>query len=135
MRRVIPATAVLCLSACAQSDDISRDAEPFGGIAESEVITAMGTEPFWSVKITGDKATFSNPENSQGEPFAVSRFAGNNGLGFSGELDGQSFTLTVTLGDCSDGMSDRTFPYTATLSWGGETVFGCAYTDIQSYTQ
>ncbi|KWV92394.1 COG3650 family protein [Erythrobacter sp. YT30] len=125
----------LCLSACGQTDGISRDTEPFGAIGENETITAVGTEPFWSIEITRDQAFFSSPEQMDGIAFEVSRFAGNNGLGFSGEMQGEKLNLTITPGQCSDGMSDRTFPYTATLLLGDDTLEGCAHTDIQAFEE
>ncbi|MEL7188331.1 MAG: hypothetical protein AAGK17_02165 [Pseudomonadota bacterium] len=119
------------LAACSQPDAISRDAEPFNGIDQSETIIVAGTEPFWSIKIVDDEAIYSAPENLDGTMFSVSRFAGNNGLGFSGELESEKLVLSVTPGDCNDGMSDEIYPYTATLVWGDETRFGCAETLVQ----
>jgi len=31
-------------------------------------------------------------------------------------------------------MSDRTFPFVATIALGGETLRGCGYTDSQPFT-
>jgi len=119
--------------------EISRDSAPFDGIDETALITAGGTEPFWSIAITpnenGYAAVYSTPELIDGVQFDASRFAGNNGLGFSGEVDGRTFNLALTPGDCSDGMSDRSFPYTATLLLGDVTLYGCAYTDIVPFSE
>ena len=41
--------------------------------------------------------------------------------------------MTVTPGACSDGMSDRTYPYTVTLKIGDDTREGCAWTDAQPF--
>ncbi|PKP63624.1 MAG: hypothetical protein CVT87_03330, partial [Alphaproteobacteria bacterium HGW-Alphaproteobacteria-9] len=70
----------------------------------------------------------------EGYDFAVERFAGNNGLGFSGTMEGAAVTITLTPGVCSDGMSDRTYPYVATIALGDETLRGCGYTDRQPFT-
>ncbi len=131
MRHLIIALLILTLGACGQTDSISRNAEPFSEISPNDTITAAGTEPFWSIKILGDQATYSAPEDLAGTEFSVRRFAGNNGLGFSGELKEQKLVLTVTPGNCSDGMSETTFPYTVTLVWGDETRHGCADIDVQ----
>ena len=45
------------------------------------------------------------------------------------------FDLMITPGECSDGMSDRTYPYTATLLVGDEQRQGCAWTDSQPYDE
>ena len=128
------AGASMIVTACAQGDQITNDTQPFAGIGEDETITLLGTEPFWDVEITGSRATYSSPENLDGTPFTVSRFAGNNGLGFTGELDGKAVTIAVTPGSCNDGMSDREFPYTATVEWGDTSLQGCGYTDAQPFT-
>ncbi|MEM6907413.1 MAG: hypothetical protein AAF494_01935 [Pseudomonadota bacterium] len=129
-----PLACLAMIAGCAQSDQISRDPEPYDGISASEKITLAGTEPFWSIRIDGEEATFSSPDQPDGTPFAVSRFAGNNGLGFSGELEGQSVQIALTPGECSDGMSDRVYPLTATIALGESTLYGCGYTDKQPFT-
>jgi uncharacterized membrane protein len=107
----------------------------FSDIAEAEVVHYVGTEPFWSGSAGGGMATYATPENPSGSEFQVERFAGNNGLGISGQLDGAGFDLTITPGECSDGMSDRSFPYTATLLIGRDQRLGCAWTDSQPYSE
>ena len=127
------------LIACAQeTDEISRDTKPFDGVAATASISLLGTEPFWSVDITpgGDAFTarYSTPENIDGLQFPVTRFAGNNGVGFSGELSGAPVQIAVTPGECSDGMSDRTYPYTTTIAMGDATLFGCGYTSDEPFS-
>lgn len=131
------------LAACsATPGEISRDSEPFSAIASEASITALGNEPFWNLTVEpiadGESAaftaTYSTPENIEGSVFPVTRFAGNNGLGLSGELDGQAVSLALTPGDCDDTMSDRNYPYTATLALGDVTLFGCAFTSDQPFT-
>lgn len=133
MRGFVIGLFAVTLAGCGQADNIARDAEPFAAIEAREIVTALGTEPFWNIEITGEDAVYSSPEKPGGEPFVAARFAGNNGLGFSGELDGKRLILTVTPGKCSDGMSEREFPFTATLAHGDETLTGCAYTDQQGF--
>ena len=134
LQMVTALSAPVLLAACGQDDDISTDAEPYDGISESEKLTLLGNEPFWNIAIDGETATYSSPENIDGTEFTVARFAGNNGLGFSGELDGASMQITVTPGMCSDGMSDRDYPFTVTISWGDRSLEGCAYTDQEPFT-
>lgn len=133
MRVVWAVSCVLALGACGPADGISRETEPFTGITDGEVITSLGTEPFWMIEISGDEAVYSSPDQLDGTSFAISRFAGNNGLGFSGDMDGTNINLTITPGECSDAMSDRVFPFTATLAIGDDTLMGCAYTDLQGF--
>jgi uncharacterized membrane protein len=134
--RAGPLGAALLLAACSpqSGDAITTDTAPFDGIAADEIITLAGTEPFWGMTIANDVATYTTPENTDGSVFEVSRFAGNNGLGFSGRLDGADVVIAVTPGECSDGMSDRTFPYTATVVLGEQRLAGCGHTDRQPFT-
>lgn len=138
-RNTTSALILLALAACAtEPGEITRDTKPFAGIDAEATITVLGTEPFWGVSIApkgeGFEARYSSPENLDGTAFGVTRFAGNNGLGFSGEMGGQGVQLALTPGDCSDQMSDRTYPYTATLMLGETTLYGCAYTSDEPFT-
>ncbi|QZD94513.1 COG3650 family protein [Qipengyuania gelatinilytica] len=130
---LVLAAASISLSACQSGDGEpgSGPTDAFDAIGAEETIHFTGTEPFWGGEISGTEARYSTPENPDGTAFAVQRFAGNNGLGFTGAIMGAPFDLTITPGDCSDGMSDRTYPYTATLLLGGNQRNGCAYTDVQ----
>lgn len=113
---------------------IATDAETFNGIGANETISLVGTEPFWGGTVAGGQLTYTTPENHSGDAIAVRRFAGNNGLGFSGVVDGKPLDLAITPGECSDGMSDRLFPYHATLRIGEDQRSGCAYTERQPFT-
>jgi uncharacterized membrane protein len=139
-RRLTALAALLAplamLAACtpATGDAIDPKGQTFDGIAADEVITLTGTEPFWGMTIKDGRASYANPEHPEGRAFDVTRFAGNNGLGFSGDWDGVAVTISITPGECSDGMSDRRFPYVATIALGEETLRGCGYTDRQPFT-
>lgn len=124
------------LTACAPGagDGIDPDGETFDAIAPGDVVTLTGTEPFWNLVVEGEEGVWTTPDNQPGTRFAVTRFAGNNGLGLSGTLGDETLTATLTPGTCSDGMSDRRFPYVATIALGGETLEGCGYTTSQPFT-
>ena len=128
--------AACLLSACQPAEEGagSAPAETYNGIAAEETIYFTGTEPFWGGEIAGGKALYTTPENQDGSRFEVQRFAGNNGLSFTGSMDGRAFDLMVTPGDCSDNMSDRSYPFVATLEIGGEQLSGCAWTNRQGFT-
>lgn len=105
------------------------DTAPYSGIAEDEVLRFTGTEPFWGGEVSGSTLTYSTPENIDGTVIEVERFAGRGGIAFSGVLDGATFEMTVTPLECSDGMSDRTYPFTVALEIGEETRNGCAWSE------
>lgn len=135
-RSIICLAPTLLLVACQPGGDTTTGVptQTFDGISAEETIYLTGTEPFWGGEITGSKAQYSTPENQDGPAFDVERFAGNNGLAFTGQIDGGNFDLTVTPGNCSDGMSDRSYPFTATLKVDDEQRNGCAWTDRQPFT-
>ena len=124
----------LTVTACQSGNEGASTTKPFDGIAAGETIRFTGTEPFWGGEAQGGSLTYTTPENPDGMIVAVSRFAGNSGVGLSGELAGQPFDMTVTVGTCSDGMSDRKYPFTVTLRIGQETRFGCAWTTAHPYS-
>jgi uncharacterized membrane protein len=137
MKRISGA-ALLVLSACGTGEvpqatgaqsalGDTEDTTPFSGIAEDAVLRFTGTEPFWGGVVADGRLTWTTPENIDGVTIAVTRFAGRAGLSFSGTLEGQGFDLAVTPGECSDGMSDRTYPFTATVKLGTQQLNGCAW--------
>ena len=130
---------VLLLSACQSGGDAnvpgdSSDRRPFDDISEEEELRFTGTEPFWGGRVKGAALTYSTPDDPEGATIAVERFGGRGGLSFSGKLGTREFDMMVTPGDCSDGMSDRTFPFTVTLKLGEETRYGCAWSDAEPFT-
>lgn len=134
------AAAALPLVACHPAPEgpnaTMRD-EPgaaFSAIGPDETVRFTGTEPFWGGEVHGGTLTYSTPENADGVAIAVERFAGNGGLGYSGQLDGRRFDMAITPGDCSDGMSDRTYPFTVTLEIGDEHRSGCGWTETTPFT-
>ena len=127
--------AVLLLAACQSGGGgtgVPSDAdehEPFSQIALDEVLHFTGTEPFWGGEAKGGTLTYETPDNASGATIAVDRFAGRGGISMAGKLDGQAFDMMVTPGNCSDGMSDRTYPYVVTLKIGSNARQGCGWTD------
>ncbi|UIP07738.1 hypothetical protein LY632_04890 [Erythrobacter sp. SDW2] len=138
MIRTLAIASAVMLTACHQGaeDGTVPGTSPqgFTGIAPDEIITFTGTEPFWGGNIAGDKLTYSTPEDIGGTVIQVERFTGQGGLGFAGTLDGKEFDMLITPGECSDGMSDRIYPYVATLKLGDELREGCAHTDKQTFS-
>ena len=112
----------------------AEDTARYSGIGEGETVHFTGTEPFWGGQVSAGVLTYTTPENQAGARIVVDRFAGRNGLSYSGELGDKPFVLAVTPGKCSDGMSDRSYPFTVTLMVMGEQREGCAWTDKQPFS-
>ena len=139
---VLPMPVLALLAACNSHGGAGDATTPTGGskaaiyagVAPGDTLQFTGTEPFWGGSVKGEALTYQTPERPDGAVIAVRRFAGNNGLNFSGELDGRAFDMAVTEAACSDGMSDRSYPFTVTLQLGGELRNGCAWTDARKFT-
>ena len=131
----------VALTGCSQSDSIDAEGALYDGIAPGETITLSGTEPFWGVTIDpqddgsyrANVTILGGAEEPSAQPVAVERFAGNNGLGFSGDFEGAPMIIAITPGECSDGMSDRTYPFVATVQMGDASLKGCGYTSATPF--
>ena len=87
-------------------------------------LDAVGTEPFWSIQARPGSLLYQR----MGEP---ARAFGADGpepaVGDGLTWTAGEMKLELTPGDCSDGMSDRVFPYSATATLAaGEVLKGCA---------
>lgn len=114
--------------------DHDESTQPFSAIAPDDTLRFVGTEPFWGGEATGSKLLYSTVDDADGQTIEVSRFAGRGGMSLSGELDGQPFDMAVSQAPCSDGMSDRTYPFTVTLKVKGEMRSGCAWTGKHAFS-
>lgn len=134
---LVPLTLLLALAAChphATDEGVpgdSQDHQPYAGVGEGETLRFTGTEPFWGGQVVGETLVYTTPEKSEGQTLTVSRFNGRGGLSYSGALeDGTPFSMVVTPGGCSDGMSERSYPFVVTLRLGEQTRNGCAWSDV-----
>lgn len=133
------AAVVLALSACNSGEGAGTpgdrsDNRPYAGIAPDELLHFTGTEPFWGGEVAGGTLTYTTPENPEGWTIRVDRFAGRNGVSFTGTLEGKGLAAAVSPGECSDGMSDRVYPFNITLRIGEELRNGCAWSDVHPFT-
>lgn len=126
--------ALLALTACSREEtpepSASKPAETkmvLGGVNLDEPLRALGTEPFWAVNIDGAGLVYSGVDRpEQTAPNTGPQVTGTTAI-WSGETDrGQVLSVTLIETDCSDGMSDRTYPLTARVEIGEETLNGCA---------
>jgi uncharacterized membrane protein len=82
----------------------------------------VGTEPFWGADLGDGRLVLEAPDRE------TVRLAVGRPVMRAGEATWRAAntTITVTAEPCSDGMSDRTYPLTATVRSGGITWKGCA---------
>ncbi|MEO6152859.1 MAG: hypothetical protein ABIT09_03705 [Croceibacterium sp.] len=140
--RPIAAALGLMLAACqpappeAHKAAFPGDAGPgaWAGLSPGDTLRFSGTEPFWGGQAEGGSLTWQTPDDQSGTTIPVTRFAGRNGLGLSGTLAGAAFEMAVSEAPCSDGMSDRRYPFTVTVRRGGETLRGCGWSERHPYS-
>lgn len=126
------APCVLALSACNRDkpDEPPPGSDPamvLGGVDLSKPVRVGGNEPFWSVTVTADGMLYEGVDRPDQQ-------AENPGAQITGSVatwtttTDQSVPLVITLTDtdCSDGMSDRTYPLSAQVKIGEEVLTGCA---------
>ncbi|MDP2765191.1 MAG: hypothetical protein Q8O54_10185 [Brevundimonas sp.] len=136
MRSVLLAAfAILALAACSPADDASpppAQAEPapmLGGIDLGQPLRALGTEPFWGVDFTGTEMVYAGadrPEQRAPQPEPVVQ--GTTATWEAETSAGTPISVMLAATECSDGMSDRTYPLSAIVRIGDETLTGCAAT-------
>lgn len=109
--------------------------EPFAAISPDEEVRFTGTEPLWGGRVRAGSLTYTTPDDIAGDTIAVERFAGRGGVSWSGTWRTSAFRLGISEGECSDGMSDRIYPFVATLLVAGEQRSGCAWTARRSFRE
>lgn len=127
------ALSALTLSACSQAEEPAappptpEPAPVLAGVDLNGPVRALGTEPFWSVELTGTEMVYSGvdrPEQRAPQPKAVVQGTTATFEGVTGA--GTSLSVMLAATECSDGMSDRTYPLSAIVKVGDETLTGCA---------
>lgn len=103
--------------------------------SEAQNFVCGGTEPFYSLTISGSKGlmTYSGPENLKGTSYAIKAPIHAAGLvsGTVSVIQGKKSPVSATLisnvmaGNCSDGMSDHEYAYHLVYKNGDEVLYGC----------
>lgn len=110
MKRPLAFAMTLALCACMQAPGPA-----------SQSYHALGTEPFWNLVIDEHEIVFLRPDQQpikQPTPKVI--------IGIAGEIY-QTARINVNLvhRQCSDGMSDRTFPDKVEVRVDGRQFSGC----------
>ena len=125
------ASAAVVLAACSQPAEKApaapAEARVLAGVDLDQPLRVLGTEPFWAVEITPTGLIYSGvdrPEQKAANPGPV--LQGTVAV-WSTATDAKTpLVVTLMATDCSDGMSDRTYPLTAKVEMDGESLTGCA---------
>jgi uncharacterized membrane protein len=115
--RASAAAAILLLAGCGNPPPLASD------------LTLVGMEPFWAIEVPKDGAAIK--VSRIGDPDMDAEFpVESKGEGGAIILTSQSprgeIVMTLRPGKCSDGMSDREYPWQAEVRYKTETLKGCA---------
>jgi uncharacterized membrane protein len=135
---IVPFALLAACSGSHQGDDLpgdGNDLRPYAGIAESDVVRFVGTEPFWGGDLHNGTLTWTTVDDQDGTAMPVTRFAGRGGISLTGQLDARDFTMMLTEAPCSDGMSDRTYPFVVTVTIADDPALsGCGWSDARPFS-
>jgi len=118
MIRIALPASLLALAACTPA----AETPPRGPGEQPAAYMALGTEPGWTLEITPSRLNYN------GDYGETKIMAPNPGAkpSFNGErYVTDRLTVDITHAQCSDGMSDRRYRDTVTVTADGKTVKGC----------
>lgn len=94
---------------------------------------ARGTEPFWALEQTSTGVKFSRPDTTGTGMILETWYTSvQTNSGTTIMINATPITVdlpistTLTLGTCTDGMSDIVYTYSITLAYGTGILSGCA---------
>ncbi|SBV31203.1 conserved exported protein of unknown function [uncultured Sphingopyxis sp.] len=114
---LIALPAFAALAACAPAGDMPR-----GPGEPPAAYMALGTEPGWTLEITPSRLNY---DGDYGETKIMVPNPGARAVANGEEYVTDRLKVEVTRGECSDGMSDRRYADTVTVTADGKTVKGC----------
>lgn len=122
------------LAACYDREDAAPQPAPapevaatLAGVDLAKPLRAVGTEPFWSVEITQDGLIYNRMDQpTQRAPNRGATIQGTVATYATSTDLKQALNVVLIATECSDGMSDRTYPLTARVEIGDDALTGCA---------
>lgn len=135
MRPTLIALAALALAGCSNGETAATPEIPpapaaptiLGDVDLNQEVRALGTEPFWNLRITPDSLAYTavdQPDLTVPNPGPT--LQGTTAVYAAAAPDGTALVVTLIATECSDGMSDRVYPLTARVERGAQTLNGCA---------
>jgi uncharacterized membrane protein len=141
MKRHLHWIAGVCLLACAgetartvdsaapdsTEPDVITEADTTGPEPVEPAFRLLGNEPFWNLQIDAAGLRFRTPEDTAGQVFGATRaILVGDSLRWNSVGDAGIIEAVVAPAQCSDGMSDKTWPFRARVVLGKTTYVGCA---------
>jgi uncharacterized membrane protein len=92
-----------------------------------EAWRVTGTEPFWALEIDSTGLRFITPDDMTGTRWPpLNPVVNGDTLRWIAETGRARVEASIWRGNCSDGMSDRVWPYTAAVRVDSTSYQGCA---------
>jgi heat shock protein HslJ/uncharacterized membrane protein len=93
----------------------------------AEPFRAHGNEPFWSLEIAGQVATWRTPDGGAvaGKMSLPQSIDDGRGYRYTGTIGGVNVVVTTSNRVCHDGMSDLPYPNFVTVEFPVQTYRGC----------
>ena len=129
--RLFALAALALLSACTPPPPYGPP-PPGAGPTFVYPMRLVGTEPFWGATISETRITLSGvdrPETSF--PAGERRVTGAGASWSTRSPTGTTLHVDLVRETCSDGMSDRVYPFRAAVHYGAETLNGCAMSEAE----
>ena len=85
-----------------------------------------GAAPVWGGSLTGTTVRYMTPDDQFGDVIETQVAYTPDAETYSGAWRGAPFVLTIRRRSCTDGLSDRVYPFAVDLRARGGTRRGCA---------
>jgi len=123
---LLAALGALALAACGRSNEQPAAPPPAAALDVKRPLNALGTEPFWSLKIRPEGLSYSDVEIPMIEaPDPVFEPEGAGASWTAAVQDGRRLAVHLEAKVCS-GLAGLSYPFTAQLTLGTKAMTGCA---------
>lgn len=121
-------TLIVLYSACREGAPRAADSTGAPAVSTTnEPLRALGTEPFWALDIDSSGLRFITPDDTSGMRFPpIAPIAAGDTMVWTGATERAAFDVRIWREQCSDGMSDRVYPYAARVRIDATDYRGCA---------
>ena len=122
--RCFVSLVAVALASCAPAAE-EKPAAPTATV--SETFKLLGNEPFWAVYVDSAGLRYVTPDDTAGKRFpVVAPERRGDTLVWSSTAAAGSIEAKVVAGECSDGMSDRVWPFRSWVRVDSLELTGCA---------
>lgn len=126
-RTATDSTAAVTAAPDSTEPDVITGADTTGPELVEPSFRLVGNEPFWNLQIDSTGLRLRTPEDTAGKVFGFTHAVRvGDSLRWNSVGDAGVIEAVVAPEKCSDGMSDKTWPFRARVVIGKTTYTGCA---------